>query len=123
MNELKTLIVEDESLVGLELKHRLEQMGHEVCGMAATANKAIQIIEEKKPDLVGISSSFYINIMRLIKLIQLIKEKIPDQEILVGGQALADGRAEGLSKFDNVKYIASLDELEEYIASFQKLDF
>jgi response regulator of citrate/malate metabolism len=52
MNELKTLIVEDESLVGLELKHRLELMGFEVCGMAATANKAIQIIEEKKPNLV-----------------------------------------------------------------------
>jgi methanogenic corrinoid protein MtbC1 len=102
-----------------------EASGWDTCflGSNSPQSEVLRIIEEKKPNLVGISSSFYINIMRLIKLIQSIKEKIPDQEILVGGQALADGRAEGLSKFDNVKYIASLNELEEYIVSFQKLDF
>jgi len=43
--------------------------------------------------LVGISNSFYINVIILIKLIQAIKEKFLDQEIIVGRQAPAEGSA------------------------------
>lgn len=77
----------------------------------------IDLIKEKKPDLLGISNNFYINISRLIKLIEQIRIVAPDLQLIVGGQALSGGQSEILSKYTNVKYIASLDELEEYISS------
>lgn len=77
----------------------------------------IDLIKEKKPDVVGISNNFYINISRLLKLIEQIHNVAPDLQILVGGQALSGGQSEILSKYSNVKYIVSLDELEEFISA------
>jgi methanogenic corrinoid protein MtbC1 len=88
-------------------------------GANIPCNEIMKLIGEKKPDLVGISSSFYININRLIKLIQSLKDEFPNQEIIVGGQALAEGRSECLSQFQNVCYISCLNTLEEYIQKFQ----
>ena len=75
----------------------------------------INFVREKKPDLVGISNSFYINVIRLFKLIQAIKEEFPDQEIIVGGQALAEGRDGQLSQYNNVRYVTCLNGLEKYL--------
>ena len=75
----------------------------------------VAFVREKTPDLVGISNSFYINVVRLIKLIQTIKNEFPDQEIIVGGQALAEGRSEELSQYKNVNYITCLNGLEKYL--------
>ncbi|MBA4406773.1 cobalamin-binding protein [bacterium] len=79
----------------------------------------IHLIKEKKPDIVGISSSFYININRLIKLVQLIKESFPDQEILVGGQSLSEEHSNILSVYDKVTYITCINGLDRYITSHQ----
>jgi MerR family transcriptional regulator, light-induced transcriptional regulator len=76
----------------------------------------LNLIKDKKPNLVGISSSFYINVTRLIKLIESIKEEFPDQEIIVGGQALAEGRSGILEQFDNINYITCLNGLEKYLS-------
>jgi MerR family transcriptional regulator, light-induced transcriptional regulator len=84
-------------------------------GSNTPQSEVIRLIREKEPDIVGISSSFYINIMRLVKLIKLIKEEFPEQKILVGGQSLTDGRSEGISKINGVRYISSIDELDNYI--------
>jgi hypothetical protein len=54
----------------------------------------------------------------LIKLIEAIKEEFPDQEIIVGGQALAEGRADQLSQFKNVNYITCLNGLEKYLTQY-----
>ena len=75
----------------------------------------MNIIKDKQPDLVGISNSFYINVLRLVKMIELIIGEFPDQEIIVGGQALADDQNKVLSKFENVSYISGIDKLDEYI--------
>jgi methanogenic corrinoid protein MtbC1 len=79
----------------------------------------IRIIKEKQPDIVGISSSFYININRLIKLVQLINENFPAQEILVGGQALSEEHSGILSVYDKVSYITCINGLEKYITAHQ----
>ena len=51
MCDLKILIVEDEAIVAMEIKHRIEKMGHFVSGVAAFGEKAVQLAEETKPDL------------------------------------------------------------------------
>jgi CheY-like chemotaxis protein len=48
----KILIVEDESIVQLDLQRRLEQMGHDVVGVASRGDEAIAKATELKPDLV-----------------------------------------------------------------------
>ncbi len=77
----------------------------------------IDVIKTRQPDLVGISNNFYINISRLIKLIDKIKYEFPEQEILVGGQALNQGRCECLQNYNSVHYINSLNELDNYLSA------
>jgi signal transduction histidine kinase len=46
------LIVEDEIIIARELEDILQDLGHQVCGFAATAADAIQKAQEYRPDLV-----------------------------------------------------------------------
>jgi two-component system, cell cycle sensor histidine kinase and response regulator CckA len=48
----RILIVEDESIVQLDLQRRLERIGHSVVGMALKGEEAIAKAVELKPDLV-----------------------------------------------------------------------
>jgi diguanylate cyclase (GGDEF)-like protein/PAS domain S-box-containing protein len=48
----KILIVEDESVVALDLTRSLEKMGYSVIGQADRGQDAIRLAEEKQPDLV-----------------------------------------------------------------------
>jgi len=87
-------------------------------GANTPKDELIKIIEEEKPDLVAISLNFYINIVRLMKEIELINEKYPNLPIIVGGQAFGEGKEEILQKFVNVKYISCLNTLEEFIKDY-----
>jgi DNA-binding NtrC family response regulator len=52
MNQMKEkiLIVEDEFIVANDLKIMLEKAGYTVCGIAASVDKALELIESQKPD-------------------------------------------------------------------------
>ena len=51
-SSLRILIVEDETIVALDMRCRLEGFGYQVCGLAATGTAAIQLADEHRPDLV-----------------------------------------------------------------------
>jgi methanogenic corrinoid protein MtbC1 len=99
----------------------LEALGWKTIFLGANIpqEEVINLIYEKKPDLVGISSSFYMNITRLLNLLNAIKENFPEQEIIVGGQSLCDGRSECLLKYSRVNYITCLNGLEKYLSAFK----
>lgn len=78
-------------------------------------NEIIELIRNRKPNLIGISNNFYINITRLIKFVHQLRMEFPGLPIIVGGQSLTDGRAGCICKLENVSYINSLSELEEYL--------
>ncbi len=84
-------------------------------GSNTPQNELIELIKLRKPQVVGISNNFYINTGRLVQLIDLLKTEFPNLNIIVGGQSLADGRADCLCKFNDVRYINTLDELENYL--------
>lgn len=84
-------------------------------GSNTPQNDIIKMIEEEQPDIVGISNTFYINVARLIKLSEKIRENFPQQEIIVGGQALNEEVAGTLNDMGNIIYIPTLDELEKFI--------
>lgn len=48
----KILVVEDESIVALDLRSSLEHLGYEVVGTAATGEDALRLAESGAPDLV-----------------------------------------------------------------------
>jgi diguanylate cyclase (GGDEF)-like protein/PAS domain S-box-containing protein len=48
----RLFIVEDEAPIALEISSRLQKLGYEVCGMAATAEDALKKIPDLRPDLV-----------------------------------------------------------------------
>ncbi|RLF58459.1 MAG: hypothetical protein DRN27_05400, partial [Thermoplasmata archaeon] len=52
MMKKKILIVEDESIVALEIQNRLEQMGYHVIDTISEGEQAIKKALETKPDLV-----------------------------------------------------------------------
>lgn len=48
----KILIVEDESLVALEIESALKKSNYETCAIVENAQKAIELVKECKPDVV-----------------------------------------------------------------------
>jgi CheY-like chemotaxis protein len=52
MAQARILIVEDESIVVLDLEHRLTTLGYAVCACAASGKGAIQQAADRRPDLV-----------------------------------------------------------------------
>jgi len=48
----KILVVEDEAIVAMGIKHKLETMGHRVVDTVSTGKDAIRVAREEKPDLV-----------------------------------------------------------------------
>jgi len=52
MKKSRILVVEDQMLIALEIKDRLEDMGHEVIAMAKSGDKAIAFALDLKPDLI-----------------------------------------------------------------------
>src|SRR5271166_2453813 len=52
MLQTKILVVEDERIVALNLKKRLERMGYEVTAIATSGEKALAAIAANQPDIV-----------------------------------------------------------------------
>lgn len=48
----KILIVEDEMLIALDLKNRLERSGYQVLDLAASAAKAVELAVRERPDII-----------------------------------------------------------------------
>ena len=52
MTPTKVLVVEDESIIALDLQHRLTGLGYMVTGVAATGEEALRQMAEARPDVV-----------------------------------------------------------------------
>lgn len=47
----KVLVVEDEPIIAMDLKMSLGDLGYDVIGPTATADKALELIKDNKPDI------------------------------------------------------------------------
>ena len=52
MKNLKLMIVEDEILIGLQLKTDLSRAGYAVIGPVSTGSEAVSLAQSEKPDIV-----------------------------------------------------------------------
>ncbi|WBU65755.1 response regulator [Paracoccus aerodenitrificans] len=48
----KVMIIEDETIIAMDLKGIVQAMGHEVTGIARTHSAAVQLASEQRPDLI-----------------------------------------------------------------------
>jgi DNA-binding LytR/AlgR family response regulator len=51
MKPLKVLIVEDDNIIAEDLKHLLQDIGYQICGIADNGQDAIQIFQHETPDI------------------------------------------------------------------------
>ena len=75
----------------------------------------LNMLTDKKPHAVCLSLSIYSNLPNLLTAIEALHKDFPRLEVLVGGQAFRWGGREKLERFENVKLLSSLDELEAHI--------
>ncbi len=52
MTSARVLVVEDETIVAMDIAATLRRLGYEVTGMASTGTAAIELAETTKPDLI-----------------------------------------------------------------------
>ncbi len=71
----------------------------------------MDLIEDKSPDLLGLSLSVYFNLPALLEALDALRDRYAELPIIVGGQAFHAGGLEVLEE-RNVDYVGSLSELE-----------
>ena len=52
MSKPRIVVVEDEAIVALDLENRLNLLGYEVAGCAASGLEAIELVKKEQPDLI-----------------------------------------------------------------------
>lgn len=52
MSKTNILVVEDESIVSKDIQHSLKKLGYHVVGAASTGEKALEIAQTERPDIV-----------------------------------------------------------------------
>lgn len=88
-------------------------------GASMPTREIIKFIEIKKPNLVGLSFNFYMNIMRLLEVIDHIKKHYPNQKIIVGGQGVNREKENLLNKYPDIRHFSSVKELDDYLKEFK----
>ncbi|MGE5680722.1 MAG: B12-binding domain-containing protein [Bacillota bacterium] len=101
-----------------------EQHGWEsyFLGANTKVSELMKMLEEKKPEVLALSVSLYLNILRLKSTIEEVIRKYPDIEIIVGGRAFIEKKPDFLVNYSNVTFINSIGELEEFINSYQRVE-
>jgi len=89
-------------------------------GASMPTREIVKFIEIKKPDVVGLSFNFYMNVLRLFEVIDNIKKHYPTQQIIVGGQGVNREEENLLSKYPDIKHFSTVKELDDYLKGFGK---
>lgn len=87
-------------------------------GANTPPDELLKLIDNKKPDLVGLSLAVYFNLDNLLRVVEMVRATFQDLPILVGGQAFRWGGADQVLKYKKVTYLSSLRDLEREIHGF-----
>lgn len=85
-------------------------------GANTPPEKLLRLIDDKKPDLIGLSLAISSNLDNLCNVVVMVRATFRELPILVGGQAFRWGGTETVSRYSGVTYISSLRDLENTIA-------
>lgn len=86
-------------------------------GANTPVNDLLQMVDEKKPDILGLSMSLYMSTPYLEQSLTTLNTEFPGLPTIVGGQGFRWGGQELLIKFPNVQFVDSIISLEKMIQS------
>jgi MerR family transcriptional regulator, light-induced transcriptional regulator len=91
----------------------MESRGWDVWFLGANtpASDLLEMIQEKNPDILGLSLSIYFNMAPLVKVIETVRAHYRDLDIVVGGQAFRWGGEEMIKQFAGTHVMPTLAEL------------
>lgn len=78
----------------------------------------LMMIDDKQPDVLGLSLSIYANMPNLYAVLDSIRAKFAHLPVLVGGQAFRWGGADIGTRYTNLTLIESLEHLQQYLQDF-----
>ena len=84
-------------------------------GANTPPDELIRLIDDKKPNLLGLSLAVYFNLDNLLRVVEMVRATFQDLPILVGGQAFRWGGADQILQYNQVAYLSSLRDLERKI--------
>jgi CheY-like chemotaxis protein len=88
----KILVVEDEALVALGLVGLMEEMGHQVCGIAASVAEALDLSRTHNPDLVLMDVNLQEGGNGIDAALQLLAFEFPPAVLFITSYVDADTR-------------------------------
>lgn len=89
-------------------------------GACTPTREILKFIEVKKPDVIGLSFNFYMNLLRLYEVIDHILKEFPNQQIIIGGQGLTSEKENILSKYHGIQIFSTIKELDCYLKEAAK---
>lgn len=84
-------------------------------GANTPTDELMRFIDEKNPDILGLSLSISAHMSSLLALVDTISSIHPDLSVVAGGQAFRWGGTDTLKDVPHVTYMSLLSELEEYV--------
>jgi methanogenic corrinoid protein MtbC1 len=79
----------------------------------------IDMIQEKKPDILALSFSVFFNMPHLIAAIEQVRKTHDRLPILIGGQAFQWGGQDIAVRYPNVHFLESLPQIEIFLSQFK----
>ncbi|MBF0430351.1 MAG: cobalamin-dependent protein [Fibrobacteria bacterium] len=84
-------------------------------GANTPSSELIRMIDEKKPDILGLSMSLFFSLPHLTSMVEEVRSHYHDLEIVLGGQGFLWGGHDIVKKHNRLQIIGDLKTLESYI--------
>ncbi len=93
----------------------MEGLGWDVWFLGANTpvNDLLSLIQEKQPDVLGLSVSIYFNMTSLVRTVDMVRCHYPGLDIVVGGQAFRQGGTETIKGLEKTILIPSLAAVKQ----------
>jgi MerR family transcriptional regulator, light-induced transcriptional regulator len=85
-------------------------------GANAPEERLLRAIDERTPEIVGLSLPVGSNFPKLLRSIEWVRQRHADLPIIVGGQGIQYGEIELVSRIPHVRYVNSLARLDVVLA-------
>jgi DNA-binding response OmpR family regulator len=112
MKQMHILIVEDESIVAMEIESYLKTLGHHINGVFSHANGALETLKNEHIDLIMMDICIKGEIDG-VEAAAIIKEKYPQTEIIFLTAHMDDYNIERAIQIDPVAYLSKPFNREE----------
>lgn len=89
MTALRILVVEDDGMIAMAIEDILQQMGHEVCGIAGTESDAVAAARRTSPDLIIIDHRLRIG-SGIVAMHQVLSERHVPHVYISGDSLVAE---------------------------------